>query len=98
MGRVRIFLISVLIALGIYVVVDDLWRTMVLATGAAFLCWGLLGRRIRRVWMLAGCVVAGFGLGMFDHHPIIGALIGAIVGVLLWRPITERRHRLKERT
>ena len=98
MGRVRIFLISVLIGLGIYVVVDDLWRTTVLAIGAAFLCWGLLGRTVRRTSVFAGCIVTGFGLGMFDHHPLIGALIGAIVAVLLWRPLTERRHRLKERT
>ena len=98
MGAVRIFLITLLATIAIYIVSEDLWRTIVLASGVGFLCWGLLGRKVRRPSTFAGCVVTGFGLGMFVHHPVLGAIGGAIIALLAWRPLAERRHRLKERT
>ena len=94
----RAILVTVLIGLLVYIAVDDLWRTFVLDTGIAFLVWGLLGTRVRRASTFVGCIVTGFGLGMFDHHPLVGAMVGAIVGVLAWQPLTTRRHRLRERT
>ena len=94
----RIFLVALIATLAIDVVVGDLWRAIWLGSGVSFLCWGLLAPRARRPSTAVGCVLTGFAVGMFGHHPLTGAMLGAVIAVLLWRPLGERNQRLKERT
>jgi hypothetical protein len=87
----RLLLVSLVVILGIGIVVHGFWRTVILATGALFLCWGALGTRLRRPSLLGGALIAGFGVGLYDGHPFLTALLGALLAVLLWRPLRVRR-------
>ena len=88
----RLFLLSLVVILAIGIVVHGFWRTIILATGAWFLCWGVLGTRLRWPSMFGGAVVTGFGIGLYDGHPFLTAMLGGVLALLLWRPLRMRRH------
>ena len=94
----RVFLIALLLSLVVAVLVHNWWRTFVLDTGIWFLCWGVLGSFLRRPVLLVGCVITGFGVGMFSHHPIVGSMLGAVIALAAWGRLPGRRPRLKETT
>jgi len=87
----RLFLVSLVVILAIGIVVHGFWRTIILATGAWFLCWGVLGTRLRWSSTLAGAIITGFGIGLYDGHPFLTALLGAVLALLVWRPLRTRR-------
>jgi hypothetical protein len=87
----RLFLVSLAVILGVGIVVHGFWRTIILGTGAWFLCWGLLGTRLRWPSTVAGAIVTGFGVGLYDGHPFLTALLGAVLALLLWPALRTRR-------
>ena len=93
---VRTTLIAVLLSLAVIVVAHNLWRAFVLDVGIWFLCWGVFGPWVRRSSTFVGCVITGFGVGMFSRHPIVGAMLGAVVALVAWGRLPGRHDRLKE--
>jgi len=91
----RLFLVSLVVVLVVGIVVHGFFKTMFLATGAWFLCWGVLGTKPRWTSTFAGCVITGFGIGLYDGHPILTTMLGAVLAVLLWRPL--RVHSVNRR-